>query len=325
MPTSDHRAGVAAPARPPATVGPGESAWRRWWRRKGFGFALIAPTILVLLAITIFPFVYAVYISVFEFYLPRPHQSTFVGLGNFAKVLSDGRFWISMRQTGYFLGAAMALEFVLGMALALFFYEESKGRRSLKALYLPLVLVPMMVAPVVIGYMWRLLYQVEFGPINYMLYAWFGLGPYEWTASARSALLSVVIADVWQWTPFVTLVLLAGLVSLPQELFEVAEIDGATYWQRLRYVTLPLMRRVIAIALLIRLLDAFRELDKIFVMTQGGPGTATETVSYYAYLTGFKYFQVGYAAAMAILLLLVTVLICTAIAKILFKDQPGEG
>jgi multiple sugar transport system permease protein len=120
-------------------------------------------------------------------------------------------------------------------------------------------------------------------------------------------------------------VLLAGLVSLPQELFEVAQLDGASYWQRLRYVILPMLRRVIAIALLIRLLDAFRELDKIYVMTQGGPGTATETVSYYAYLSGFKYFQVGYAAAMSILLLLITVVICTAIAKVLFKEQPGEG
>ncbi len=320
----EHVAGTLVRA-PSASVYPvqDESALKRWWRRKGFGFVLIAPTLLILLALTVFPFVYAVYISAFDFYLPRPHQSYFVGFDNYVGVLTDERFWVSMRQTGIFLSSAIAIEFVLGLALALFFYEESKGR-SMKALYLPLILVPMMIAPVVVGYMWRLLYQVEAGPINYLLFEWFGLGPYEWTASASTALLSVIIADVWQWTPFVTLVLLAGLVSLPQELFEVADLDGASYWQRLRFVILPLLRRVIAIVLLIRLLDAFRELDKIFVMTQGGPGTATETVSYYAYLSGFKYFQVGYAAAMAILLLLITVIICTAIAKVLFKEQPGE-
>jgi multiple sugar transport system permease protein len=326
MARSAPQAGAVAPAaraRRERAEG-GESALQRWLRQKGFALALIAPTLVILFALTIFPFVYAVYVSLFDFYLPRPQQSSFVGLGNFAGVLSDARFWVSMRQTGYFLTSAIAAEFILGMALALFFFEESRGR-SLKALYLPLVLVPMMVAPVVIGYMWRLLYQVEFGPINYLLYELFGLGPFEWTASPRSALLSVIIADVWQWTPFVTLVLLAGLVSLPQELFEVAQLDGASYWQRLWHITLPMLRRVIAIALLIRLLDAFRELDKIYVMTQGGPGTATETVSYYAYLSGFKYFQVGYAAAMSILLLLVTVVICTAIAKVLFKEQPGEG
>jgi len=208
--------------------------------------ALIAPTLLVLFALTIFPFVYAIYVSLFDFYLPRPQQSSFVGLGNFAGVLADPRFWVSMKQTGYFLTSAIAAEFVIGMALALFFFEESRGR-SLKAVYLPLILVPMMVAPVVIGYMWRLLYQVEFGPINYLLFEVFGLGPFEWTSSPQTALLSVIIADVWQWTPFVTLVLLAGLVSLPQELFEVAQLDGASYWQRLRYVILPMLRRVIAI------------------------------------------------------------------------------
>jgi multiple sugar transport system permease protein len=326
MARSAQPAGVAAPAvlaRRERGAG-AETRLQRWLRQKGFALALIAPTLLVLFALTIFPFVYAIYVSLFDFYLPRPQQSSFVGLGNFAGVLADPRFWVSMKQTGYFLTSAIAAEFVIGMALALFFFEESRGR-SLKAVYLPLILVPMMVAPVVIGYMWRLLYQVEFGPINYLLFEVFGLGPFEWTSSPQTALLSVIIADVWQWTPFVTLVLLAGLVSLPQELFEVAQLDGASYWQRLRYVILPMLRRVIAIALLIRLLDAFRELDKIYVMTQGGPGTATETVSYYAYLSGFKYFQVGYAAAMSILLLLITVVICTAIAKVLFKEQPGEG
>ena len=121
-------------------------AGRSWFVRNRFAVLMIAPTILILFALTIFPFGYAVYISLFDFYLPRPHQSTFVGLDNFASVLTDGRFWISMRQTGYFIGGAITAEFVLGLLLALFFYEESRGR-SLKSVYLPLILVPMMVAP----------------------------------------------------------------------------------------------------------------------------------------------------------------------------------
>ena len=302
MARSGQQAGAAAPAalfdRREARGGAAETRFQTWLRRNGFALALIAPTILVLFALTIFPFAYAIYVSLFDFYLPRPQQSSFVGLGNFAGVLADARFWVSMKQTGYFLSSAIAAEFVLGMALALFFFEESRGR-SLKAVYLPLILVPMMVAPVVIGYMWRLLYQVEFGPINYLLFEYFGLGPYEWTSSPQTALLSVVIADIWQWTPFVTLVLLAGLVSLPQELFEVAQLDGASYWQRLRYVILPMLRRVIAIALLIRLLDAFRELDKIYVMTQGGPGTATELLTFYAYVAGFRPFNMGFTATVS--------------------------
>jgi multiple sugar transport system permease protein len=134
----------------------------------------------------------------------------------------------------------------------------------------------------------------------------------------------VILVDIWQWTPFVTVVLLAGMASLSLELLEAAQIDGANAWQRLVHVILPLIRNVIAIVLLIRFLDAFREFDKIFVLTQGGPGTATEVASYYAYLSGFKFFRVGYASAMAILLLFVTVILCTTIARLLQRTQEAE-
>ena len=301
---------------------PRKSNFTVWVRENRFALCLIAPTIIILFVLTIFPMVYAVYISVFDYYLPRPHLRTFVGLDNFAEVLTEPRFWQSMKQTAYFMVGSIGVQFVLGLGLALFFFEEFRGK-SAKAFYLPLILLPMMAAPVIVGYMWRLLYSVEFGPINYLLRSLFGVSS-EWTANAGTALLSIIIADIWQWTPFVTLVLLAGLVSLPQELFEVADLDGAKTWQKLRYIVFPLMRRIIAIVLLIRILDSFRELDKIFIMTQGGPGTVTETVSYYAYITGFKYFRVGYASAMSLLLLAVTVAICVAIAKVLHKEQPAD-
>ena len=301
---------------------PRQSNFTVWLRENRFALYLIAPTIIILFVLTIFPLVYAVYISVFDYYLPRPHQRTFIGLGNFGEVLTEPRFWQSMKQTAYFMVGSIGVQFVLGLGLAMFFFEEFRGK-SAKAIYLPLILLPMMAAPVVVGYMWRLLYQVEFGPLNYLLRGVFGVSS-EWTANTSTALLSIIIADIWQWTPFVTLVLLAGLVSLPQELFEVADLDGAKTWQKLRYIIFPLMRRVIAIVLLIRILDSFRELDKIFIMTQGGPGSVTETVSYYAYITGFKYFRVGYAAAMSLLLLAVTVVICVAIAQVLHKEQPAD-
>ena len=299
-----------------------ETGFKAWFRENSFALLLLAPTIIILFALTIFPMFYAVYISLFDFYLPRPAQRAFIGLENYGAVLTDARFWASMRITGVFMFTSIAFQFLIGTALAVFFFDEFRGR-SAKSIYLPLILVPMMVAPVVVGYVWRLLYQVEFGPLNFMLVS-LGLPRLVFTASADSALLSIIIADIWQWTPFVTLVMLAGLVSLPQELFEVADMDGASTWQRLRYVMLPLLRRVIAIILLIRLLDSFRELDKIFIMTQGGPGTSTETVSYYAFLTGFKFFRVGYAASMSLLLLVVTVVICIGIAKVLHKEQIFE-
>ncbi|MFQ6018133.1 MAG: carbohydrate ABC transporter permease [Kiloniellaceae bacterium] len=301
-----------------------QTAAPSWVRENLFALVCIAPSILVLFALTIFPLVYAAYISFHDFYMPRPHAMQFVGLQNYGDIFVDSRFWISLKQSAFFMVGSISVEFILGASLALFFFEEFRGR-SAKAAYLPMILVPMMIAPVVVGYMWRLLYQVQFGPINYLLLEFLNIGPFEWTSNPQTALLSVIIADIWQWTPFVTLVMLAGIVSLPQELFEVAEIDGASVFQRARYIILPMLRRVIAIILLIRVLDAFREFDKIFVLTQGGPGTATETAVFYAYLSGFKYFKVGYASAMSILLLIVTVIICVAIAKVFHKEQPGEA
>jgi multiple sugar transport system permease protein len=291
-----------------------------WIAENRYPLLAILPATSVLFLLTIFPTIYAVYVSLFNFDLPRPQTSTFVGLGNFAEVLTDGRFWVALLQTSILMITAVGIEFLLGFALALFFFDDFR-RRSAKSVYIPLILIPMMIAPVLVGYIWRLLFQVQTGPLNYLLQNLLGIGPYEWTSSTSLALASVILVDIWQWTPFVTMVLLAGLASLSLDLLEAAEVDGASRWQRLRYVILPLSRNVIAIVLLIRFLDAFREFDKIFVLTQGGPGTATEVVSYYAYLSGFKFFRIGYAAAMSLLLLFVTVYLSTAIARILHRDQ----
>jgi multiple sugar transport system permease protein len=292
---------------------------REWSASNRYPLLAIAPVIVVLFLLTIFPTVYALYISLFNFDLPRPQLSTFAGLGNFAEVVTDVRFWVALLQTLILMISAVGIEFIVGLALALFLFEDFRGK-SAKSVYLPLILIPMMIAPVLVGYIWRLLYQVQFGPLNYML-SFLGLGPFEWTSGTSLALASVILVDIWQWTPFVTMVLLAGFASLSLELLEAARVDGATGWQRLRYVILPLSRNVIAIVLLIRFLDAFREFDKIFVLTQGGPGTATEVASYYAYLTGFKFFRIGYAAAMSLLLLMATVVLATALAKLLHRDQ----
>lgn len=296
---------------------------RSWVQRNQYPLATISPTVVILFLLTIFPLVYAVYVSFQNFDLPRPQLATFIGLGNFGEVLVDDRFWVALSQTGMLMVGAIAVEFALGLALAAFFFDDFRGK-SAESVYLPLVLIPMMIAPVLVGYMWRLIFQVEFGPLNYLLHSLFGLGPYEWTSSTSLALASVILVDIWQWTPFVTVVLLAGMASLSLELLEAAQIDGATAWQRLVHVILPLIRNVIAIVLLIRFLDAFREFDKIFVLTQGGPGTATEVASYYAYLSGFKFFRIGYASAMSILLLMVTVILCTGIARLLQRTQETQ-
>ena len=290
-----------------------------WIKENIFGLSLLAPTIIILFAVSIFPMIYTVWISLYDFYLPRPNSKAFVGLGNYIEILQDEMFWLTMKNTAVFMFTTIFFQFSIGLGLALVFFEEFRGK-SAKAIYLPLILLPMMVAPVVVGYIFRLLYLVQWGPLNYML-GFIGLGPFEWTADISTSMMSVILADVWQWTPFVTLVLLAGLVSLPSELFEVADMDGATLWQKLIFIILPLMTRVIAIILLIRMVDSLREMDKIYIMTQGGPGTSTQLVTFWAYLSGFKYFKVGYAAAMSVILLIMTIILATGLAKFLHKEQ----
>lgn len=287
-----------------------------WTPNRQFALFTVLPAVVILLLITVFPTIYSLWVSLQSYYLPRPYASEFVGLGNYIGVLTDTRFWSSMKQTGLLMASAISIEFVLGLAIALFLYKEFKGSK----LIMPIILMPMMIAPVIVGYMWRLLYQVEAGPFNYLL-GFLGLGPYAWTSDVVTAVPSIVIADIWQWTPFVVLVLLAGLTSLPQNVLEAAEVDGATGWYRLIYIILPMLRRVVAIVLLLRILDVFRMFDKIYVMTHGGPGNATETVGFYAYLSGFKYLQIGYAAAMSFLLLFVTVFMSMTIAKTIHGEE----
>ena len=252
----------------------------------------------------------------YDYYLPRPHQSSFIGGRNFLSVLQDARFLSSLGRTGVLMVSTITIEFFLGLGIAMLFFGEARARKFL----VPTILIPMMITPVIVGYMWRLLYQVQAGPINYLLSLFFGLGPYEWTSGASTALFSIVIADVWQWTPFVMLILLAGITALPLQVFEAAEVDGASGWQRFIHIILPMLKRLIAIVLLFRILDIFRMFDKIYVMTAGGPGSVTETASLYAYFSGFKYFRIGYAAAMALLLLAVTVGISTTVAKVLHRE-----
>jgi len=287
-----------------------------WTSNRQFALFTVLPAVVILLLITVFPTIYSFWVSLQSYYLPRPYASEFVGVSNYIGVLTDTRFWSSMKQTGLLMASAISIEFVLGLAIALFLYKEFKGSK----LITPIILMPMMIAPVIVGYMWRLLYQVEAGPFNYLL-GFLGLGPYAWTSDVVTAVPSIVIADIWQWTPFVVLVLLAGLTSLPQNVLEAAEVDGATGWYRLIYIILPMLRRVVAIVLLLRILDVFRMFDKIYVMTHGGPGNATETVGFYAYLSGFKYLQIGYAAAMSFLLLFVTVFMSMTIAKTIHGEE----
>jgi multiple sugar transport system permease protein len=258
-------------------------------------YVLVAPALAVLLTLSIYPLIYSITVSL--------QVGENWGLSNFRRLLSDNFFLTAMAHTFVFAIAALTCEFLLGLGLALLLNSQIRGRGFFRAS----LLVPMMLPPVVAAVVWRLLLNPDFGAINGTLKQ-IGIDTTSltWTASPVLAMLSVIAVDVWQWTPFVFLVLLAGLQAIPQEPYEAALIDGSSRWQTFWHVTLPLLRPAILIVLLLRTMDLLRVFDQIFILTEGGPGFATETISLYIYRAAFRFFDFGYAAAMSFVLLAIT-------------------
>jgi len=259
----------------------------------------IAPAVAVLLLLSIYPLIYSVTISLRQ---ETPNAVKW-SVGNFVRLASDKFFLTAMAHTFVYAAAALTCEFLLGLGLALLLNKQIRGRGLFRAS----LLVPMMLPAVVAGVVWRLMLNPNFGAVNGVLKQ-LGINTENltWTASPRLAMLSVIVVDVWQWTPFVFLVLLAGLQAIPQEPYEAALIDGSSRWQTFRHVTLPLLKPSILIVLLLRTMDLLRVFDQIFILTEGGPGFATETISLYIYRTAFRFFDFGYAAAMSFVLLALT-------------------
>jgi len=276
----------------------------------------LAPALAVLLSLSIYPLIYSITISL--------QQETASGsvwtLGNFTRLASDNFFLTAMVHTFVYAVAALSCEFLLGLGLALLLNSKIRGRGLFRAS----LLVPMMLPAVVVGVVWRLMLNPDFGPINGTLRR-LGISTeaLTWTASPKLAMLSVIAVDVWQWTPFVFLVLLAGLQAIPEEPYEAALIDGSNRWQTFWHVTLPLLKPSILIVLLLRTMDLLRVFDQIFILTEGGPGFATETISLYIYRTAFRFFDFGYAAAMSFVLLALTNVISVIYIKFLHEPRKG--
>jgi len=225
-------------------------------------------------------------------------------------LLRDSNFYSSLGTTLTFTVAATACEFVLGMALALLLKDEFPWQGLIRSS----LMIPMVVAPVVVGIVWRLIYSSDVGLFSYAL-EWLVGHPINVLSNPSLALPGIILVDVWEWTPFMFLILLAGIQSLPQEPFEAARVDGAGPWETFWHLTVPMLRPVIVVAVLIRALDAFTVFDQVFVLTQGGPGMATEVVSLMVYKTAFRFSQLGYAAAMAMALLILVLTLSAAIVR----------
>jgi multiple sugar transport system permease protein len=289
------------------------------WRRRSVAILFVLPATLTLLAITIFPLIYELRLVFMSWELTTNTPAQFVGLQNLIRVLTqDERFWTSMRVTGTLIVLGVAIQLSLGTGLALLLNRLGRWRTPL----ISLLLIPVMIAPVVAGFQFRMIYHDQFGPLNYLIELitfgrWRG---FAWIADPRVALFSVLMTDVWQWTPFLMLIVLAGLQSIPVELYEAADVDGASSWQTFWGITVPLLMPVIIIGILIRAMDSFKLFDIIYLVTGGGPGNVTETISFYTYLQGFKFFSLGYTAAMAFIQLIVI----TLIAQFFLKFQKRQ-
>jgi ABC-type sugar transport system permease subunit len=274
---------------------------------------LVAPALAVTAAVALFPLGWTVWESLHQHDLRMPWLGRpFVGLGNYAEILGDGRFWGAMLHTAFFTAASVALELGLGLFLALALHRAFRGRGLVRAA----VLIPWALPTIVAGLLWRFLFDAQAGIANAVL---LGLGvidePVVWLVQAATAWVPVILADVWKTTPFVALLLLAGLQNIDPALHEAAAVDGAGSWRQLWHVTLPLLRPALAVALIFRTLDAFRVFDLIYVLTGGGPGTATEPIALYAFNALFSNLRFGYGAALSVIVFLVTFLLALLYLK----------
>ena len=272
----------------------------------------LLPLIAILMVFALYPFFYNIYLSFHEF-VPRRRSIEFVGLENWGQLFTDPRMWNAFTVTMAYTAICLAIELVLGMAIALLIDSDDPGFGFLRGMLTLTLVIP----PAITGMMFLLMEDAQFGLITWLLESWGILTPETpILATSSLALWGVVVADVWQWTPFMVLIFVAGLRSLPRDPFESAMIDGASGWQIFRRITLPMMGKVIAIAVLIRGIDLFRLFDYVFVMTSGGPGTSTYTLSLYAWQQTFSFIKWGYGATLSLFALFIILVLANLFVSV---------
>ena len=270
----------------PASWAGGDAYARRY-------MAFVWPALLVITAVIIFPWVFTLYMSVHDWQVGKP--PSFIALDNYTTLLSDARFLESLARTLYYTVLAVGLPVVFGTAAALIFHQQFPLRGFLRGIFI----MPMMATPVAVALVWTMMYHPQLGVLNYLL-SLVGIGPQSWVYDQATVIPSLVVVEVWHWTPLVMLIVLGGLAALPTEPYDSARIDGASHWQMFRYITFPLVLPFIVVAMIIRTIDALKAFDTIFVITQGGPGTSSEVLNVYLYLQAFAFYKIGYASAVVV-------------------------
>jgi len=289
--------------------------WRRFFRHPATPFLL--PAVIYLFALTIYPFFYSLGTSLLNFSLTSPRPPTFAGLSNYKNLFLDDLFFTALLNTGLITVASVVIEFIIGFSIAHLFIAIADIRAS--HLLRTVFILPMMVTPVVVGLLWSYILDPLFGIMNFLL-SLVGIPAQPWFSDANTALWAIVFVNVWQWSPFLMLICLAALVSIPRDLYEAARIDGARWYQIVMRIELPLVRNTVLVGIIFRIIDNFRMFDIVFASTRGGPGRSTEVISLYAYRQIFQYFNAGYGAAAAVVVLLIAMIITTVAAKLLQSE-----
>lgn len=308
----------APPTSAPAAVSPPPGPARRP-RRRLLQYSSMWPGLIVLAVFALYPAIYSAVISLYDWNLQAPDERTFVGLKNYQELLTDAAFWRSVRVTLVFVAFSAGLEFVIAFGLGLVFFRGLPGDRLMRAL----ILMPMLVAPVVVGLLARFSLEPTFGIVNQILRD-VGLGTHDFLGDPSLALPTLIAIDVWQWTPFLFLVLLAAMQGVPEEVIEAAKIDGASWPRIIWHMFLPLLQYPILVGLALRVIDAFRVYDLVYMTTRGGPIDATSTMSWQIYDVGFRTFNLSYAAAFSWLLLILVMVTVSVMMRRIVTHQAGE-
>lgn len=272
--------------------------------RNKFIILMLMPATILLVGLTLFPFIVSLVLSFTDYSLLRPGQTKFIFLDNYIELMKTDEFWIALRVTVVFTVLAVSVQVVLGVVFATLLHNENTNVSLLRTLYL----LPLAITPIAATFTFRLMFNPSLGVLNYFMKL-LGLEPQAWLASPNTAMLSLIIVDTWQWTPFILLICLGGLASLPSEPFEAAKVDGASSWQIFTKITVPMLYPFIGLALLFRSIDAFKTFDIIYVLTSGGPGILTRTLNLYAFKHGIEYLSMGYAGSIAIVMLIITIVV----------------
>jgi len=283
-------------------------------RRRRSYYLFIAPALVTIGAVIIFPWLYTLWMSAFDWTLGS--TAHYVGFGNYEKLFGNQRFGEAVLHTFYFTTLAVVAPLLLGTAAAMIFHREFPFRGVLRGVFI----MPMMATPVAVALVWTMMFHPQQGVLNYLL-SLVGLPPSLWVYSPTLVIPSLVLVEIWHWTPLVMLIVLGGLAALPTEPYESARLDGASEWQLFRYITLPLVAPFIAVAAVIRTIDALKTFDTIYVITGGGPGTASETINIYLYLQAFAFYNIGTASAVVVVFFVIVLALALLLLHVREKTK----